>query len=77
MINFRKSRISYNNIALSLHIKRGDKIRTHEAEFIPDEKYIDAIQNLYDHENIQKINNAKIIYIASDDTLSGMKKSWH
>ena len=71
-----KSGISYKSIALSLHIRRGDKIRTHEAEFIPDEKYIDAVQNLYDHQNIQKINNTKIIYIASDDNLSGMIKIW-
>ena len=68
-----KSGISYNNIALSVHIRRGDKIRTHEAEFIPNEKYIDAIQNLYEHQNI---NNTKIIYIASDDKLSGMEKIW-
>ena len=59
-----KSGISYNNIALSVHVGRGDKIRTHEAEFIPNEKYIDAIQNLYEHQNI---NNTKIIYIASDN----------
>ena len=71
-----KSGISFNNIALSLHVRRGDKIRTHEAEFIPDEKYIDAIQNLYDHQNIPKSNNTKIIYVASDDSLSGMKKIW-
>ena len=71
-----KSGISYSNIALSLHVRRGDKIKTYEAEFIPDEKYIDAIKNLYDHQNIQKNNNTKIIYIASDDSLSGMKKVW-
>ena len=69
-----KSRISYSNIGLSLHIRRGDKITTQEADFIPDEKFIDAIQNLYGHENIKEINSTRIIYIASDDNLSNMKK---
>ena len=69
-----KSGISYSNIGLSLHIRRGDKITTHEAEFIPDDKFIDAMQNLYDHENIKEINSTRIIYIASDDNLSNMKK---
>ena len=52
-----------------MHIRRGDRIKTQEAGFIPDEKFIDEIQNLYDQENIQKINNTRIIYIASDDSL--------
>ena len=69
-----KSSISYSNIGLSLHIRRGDKITRHEADFIPDEKFIDAIQNLYDHENIKEINSTRIIYVASDDNLSNMKK---
>ena len=69
-----KSSISYSNIGLSLHIRRGDKITRHEANFIPDEKFIDAIQNLFDHENIKEINSTRIIYIASDDNLSNMKK---
>ena len=57
-----------------MHIRRGDRIKTQEAGFIPDEKFIDEIQNLYDQENIQKINNTRIIYIASDDSLSNMKQ---
>ena len=57
-----------------MHIRRGDRIKTQEAGFIPDEKFIDAIQNLYDPENIQKINNNRIIYIASGDSLSNMKQ---
>ena len=69
-----KSIISYANIGISLHIRRGDKIKAQEAGFIPDEKFIDAIQNLYDQENIQEINNTRIIYIASDDSLSNMKQ---
>ena len=69
-----KSSISFSNIGLSLHIRRGDKITKHEADFIPDEKFIDAIQNLYDHQNIKEINSTRIIYIASDDNLSNMKK---
>ena len=40
-----KSSISYSNIGLSLHIRRGDKITTHDAKFISDQKFIDAIQN--------------------------------
>ena len=69
-----KSSISFSNIGLSLHIRRGDKITRHEADFIPDEKFIDAIQNLYDHQNIKEINSTRIIYIASDDNLSNLKK---
>ena len=69
-----KSSLSYPNIGLSLHIRRGDKITKHEADFIPDSKFIDAIQNLYDHENIKESNSTRIIYIASDDDLSNMKK---
>ena len=57
-----------------MHIRRGDRIKIQEAGFIPDEKFIDAIQNLYDPENIQKINNNRIIYIASGDSLSNMKQ---
>ena len=57
-----------------MHIRRGDRIKTQETGFIPDEKFIDAIQNLYDPENIQKINNNRIIYIASEDSLSNMKQ---
>ena len=57
-----------------MHIRRGDRIKTQEAGFIPDEKFIDAIQNLYDPKNIQKINNNRIIYIASGDSLSNMKQ---
>ena len=69
-----KSSLSYPNIGLSLHIRRGDKITQHEADFIPDRTFIDAIQNLYDHENIKESNSTRIIYIASDDDLSNMKK---
>ena len=69
-----KSSISYSNIGLSLHIRRGDKITTHDAKFISDQKFIDAIQNLYDNENIKEINNTRTIYIASDDNLSNLKK---
>ena len=69
-----KSSISFSNIGLSVHIRRGDKITRHEADFIPDEKFIVAIQNLYDHQNIKEINSTRIIYIASDDNLSNLKK---
>ena len=69
-----KSNISFSKIGLSLHIRRGDKITRHEANFIPDEKFIDAIQNLFDHENIKEMNSTRIIYVASDDNLSNMKK---
>ena len=36
-----KANISFSNIGLSLHIRRGDKITRHEADFITDEKFID------------------------------------
>ena len=66
--------MSYFNIGLSLRIRRGDKIARHEADFIPDKKFIDTIQNLYDHENIKEINSTRTIYIASNDDFSNMKK---
>ena len=66
--------MSYFNIGLSLRIRRGDKITRHEADFISDKKFIDTIQNLYDHENIKEINGTRTIYIASDDDFSNMKK---
>ena len=69
-----KTSVSYHNIGLSLHIRRGDKITKHEADFIPDETFIEAMQDLYDHENIKEINSTRIIYIASDSDLSSMKK---
>ena len=68
-----KSDIS-SKIGLSLHIRREDKITTREADFTPDQKFIDAVQNLYEHKNVKGINNTRIIYIVSDDNLSNMEK---
>ena len=69
-----KSAISYNNVALSLHIRRGDKITEHEADFISDEKFADAVQNAYRLKKVQEINSIRTVYIASDDRLSNMRK---
>ena len=69
-----KSAISYNNVALSLHIRRGDKIAEHEAEFIPDEKFADAVQSAYRFKKMQEINSIRTVYIVSDDRLSIMRE---
>ena len=69
-----KSAISYNGVALSLHIRRGDKIAEHEAEFIPDEKFADAVQSAYRFKKVQEINSVRTVYIASDDRLSNMRE---
>ena len=72
-----KSNISFSNMALSLHIRRGDKITTGEAAFIPDEMYIQAVSNIFHKKNIKtlnKINKTRIIYIASDDQLQNFSK---
>ena len=74
-----KSNISYSNIALSLHIRRGDKITTGEAAFIPDERYIQAVSNIFDKKNIKtlnEINKTRIVYIASDDQLLNISKKF-
>ena len=42
-----KSNISFSKIALSLHIRRGDKITAGEAAFIPDEMYIQSVSNIF------------------------------
>ena len=72
-----KLNISFSNIALSLHIRRGDKITSGEALFIPDERYIQTVTNIFDKKNIKnlnEINKTRIIYIASDDQLKNFAK---
>ena len=74
-----KSNISFSNISFSLHIRRGDKITNGEAKFIPDERYIQAVSNIFDQKNIKthiEINKTRIVYIASDDQLLNFSKKF-
>ena len=73
-----KLNISFSNIALSLHLRRGDKITTREVAFIPDEMYVQTVTNILDKKNIKnlnEINRTRIIYIASDDQLQHFSKN--
>ena len=54
-----KSAISYNEVAISLHIRKGDKITEHEVEYIADEKFADAVQNVYKLKEVQEINSVR------------------
>ena len=72
-----KSNISFSNIALSLHIRRGDKMSTGDAAFIPDERYTQAVSNIFDQKNIKlhnDINKTKIVHIVCDDQLLKFSK---
>ena len=74
-----KSNISFSNIVLSLHIRRGDKITTGEAAFIPDERYIQTVSNIFDQKNITthiEINKTRTVYIGSDDQLLNFSKKF-
>ena len=74
-----KSNIPFSNIVFSLHIRRGDKITIGEAKFIPNERYIQAVSNIFDQKNIKthiEINKTRIVYIASDDQLLNFSKKF-
>ena len=72
-----KSAISYNEVAISLHIRKGDKITEHEVEYIADEKFADAVQNVYKLKEVQESNSVRTATLHRMAVYQTCTRSYH